>query len=218
LEDPDHLAKQAKEVMNRFEETDALELAADLKQLVEILGSGLDRTTRLVSDLRDFAAPQRSSHEPFDLSSALQSTLELTGSTLREQGIVTKFQLGEGLPLALGDPSSINQVILNIIKNAADALRGQENAQINISVSYQPETKKLRISFADNGPGINPEDAGKLFDPFFTTKDAGKGTGLGLALCQRVIQEHNGSIWIESQPGEGATVNIEIPSWEESAH
>ena len=217
LSEPQDLARQAKEILDRFGETDALELADDLKQLVEILGSGLDRTARLVSDLRDFASPQESRHVPFDLASALNSSIELTSTTLKGLGIHVDLRVHPSLPNAIGDASSFSQVILNVIKNAADALAGQDEATIQIELTYEEDEGKLRLRIADNGPGIRPEHAEKIFDPFFTTKDAGKGTGLGLALCQRVVQEHSGDIWISSEPEHGTEVYIELPAHVESS-
>jgi signal transduction histidine kinase len=102
--------------------------------------------------------------------------------------------------------------VLNIVKNAADALDGCADGLLDIHLRYSAEDRMILLSFRDNGPGISPEHSDRLFEPFFTTKEAGKGTGLGLALCKRVIQEHSGKIWVESQLGCGTTVNVALPA------
>ena len=100
---------------------------------------------------------------------------------------------------------------MNILKNSVDALEGRTAGRIEINMSMRPFPNILVVEFQDNGPGVNETDLQHLFEPFFSTKAAGKGTGLGLALCKRVVQEHHGEIQITSGPNGGATVRLTLP-------
>jgi signal transduction histidine kinase len=102
-------------------------------------------------------------------------------------------------------------VILNVIKNAIDALEASRAGKIEITLRVSRDSNELVVSFHDNGPGIEPEHLPRIFEPFFSTKPPGKGTGLGLAMCRRVIQEHRGEIRIESERCLGTTVTIWLP-------
>jgi two-component system NtrC family sensor kinase len=108
------------------------------------------------------------------------------------------------------DPHQIQQVFLNIINNGRQAIEGHQ-PKGSIRVATDTCGDLVRISFEDNGPGIDEKNLSKVFDPFFTTKEVGKGTGLGLSLCYGIIQEHDGSIAVRSRPGEGATFIIVLP-------
>jgi signal transduction histidine kinase len=199
--------------LDRHESADASELASDVKELVGILGSGLDRTARLVSDLRDFAKPNPDHAEPFALAEAVQNAIQLTRSSLKDAGVeIEMAEVNDDLPLASADQSSIGQVILNLIKNAMDASRGRSGGLITIAVEAVKEGQMLQLSVIDNGHGIDEEISGRIFDPFFTTKDAGKGAGLGLPMCQRILHEIGGEISIESDPKVGTHVDVTIPA------
>ena len=105
----------------------------------------------------------------------------------------------------------MNQVILNLLKNSIDALEGRPNGEIRICVSHMAESNKLQLRIRDNGPGIASHIAPRVFEPFFTTKKAGNGTGLGLPMCRRVLQDYDGTIAIDSTPNAGTEVVVEIP-------
>jgi len=108
------------------------------------------------------------------------------------------------------DPNQLQQVFLNILNNARQAVEDfRHDGQMEVTTEKVGD--KLRVSFADNGPGIAPENILRIFDPFFTTKEVGKGTGLGLSLSYGIIQEHGGTIRVESAPGAGATFIVDLP-------
>jgi two-component system NtrC family sensor kinase len=213
LDDVDRVADQLEDLFANFRETDISELADDVKQLVDILGSGLDRTAALVNDLRDFASPRPNKKGPFDFAEAVLSTLQLTESTLNDAQIDLRLNVDQNIPLALGDRSSMSQVILNVIKNSTDALSDREHGILDVSINRSSNVGMLRLVISDDGPGIKSEIVDQIFEPFFTTKEAGKGTGLGLAMCRRTIQEYDGEIWIDSDGETGTHVFIEIPSY-----
>lgn len=190
---------------------DAGQLANDIMELSEILGAGLDRTARLVQDLRDFAVPKQSGRSSFRFSRLVEQSLELIRPTAREMRVQIRLNVDSDEPDLVGDAQAIEQVILNILKNSVDALEGREDGAIDIAILVDRDSKSLLISFQDNGPGVPTENISRLFEPFFTTKQPGKGTGLGLALCKRVIQDHRGEIAFFSKGASGATFQIRLP-------
>lgn len=212
LNDVNRLAQQVDCLSEKFAETDVSELADDVKQLVEILGSGLDRTSALVDDLRDFANPRPSERSPFALDETVRSTYQLTESTLQESKIEFFLEVESDIPMALGDRASMGQVILNLIKNSADAMESRGHGTLRASIRNSPKLGMLRLTFSDDGPGIPSDVVERVFEPFFTTKIAGKGTGLGLAMCKRIMHEYDGEIWIDDHTAQGTRIQVEIPS------
>jgi two-component system NtrC family sensor kinase len=129
---------------------------------------------------------------------------------MRTSNIEVLTQLDSRLPASEVDSHQMQQVFLNIINNARQAMEGhQPNGCLRVRTESQDG--RVRILFQDNGPGIAPENLKRIFNPFFTTKEVGKGTGLGLSLCYGIVSEHGGSITPYSQVGEGATFVIELP-------
>jgi signal transduction histidine kinase len=112
--------------------------------------------------------------------------------------------------MIVADRFQMQQVFLNIVLNAEQAMT-ESKGRGNLIVDTEPLDGIIRISFADDGPGIPPEIMNRIFDPFFTTKEVGKGTGLGLSICYGIITSQNGRIYTESKPGSGATFIIELP-------
>lgn len=213
LDDANGLDEQLRSLTECFREKNPSELADDVKQLVEILGSGLDRTASLVSDLRDFASTNSRDRSPFNLAETVRSTFMLTASVLKSSLIEVRLDVADDVGLAFGDQSSMSQVILNVIKNSADALRDRERGSICASIKTSSNANMLRLTISDDGPGIDSKVAERVFEPFFTTKKAGKGTGLGLAMCRRTMQECGGEIWISAHDDSGTRVEIEVPIW-----
>ena len=212
LEDAEKLAEQASSITETYRETNVSQLAADIKQLVEILGSGLDRTASLVSDLRDFAGPSTHKRHPFDLTDAVRATLKLTESSFRDDRIEIRLHVENGCPLAFGDRSSMSQVVLNVVKNSAEAIKSRgRGGTIEVSICGSRDLDLLRLTISDDGPGVEHDIAERIFEPFFTTKSAGEGTGLGLAMCRRKLREYGGDIWIDTRCDRGAKFVIEIP-------
>jgi signal transduction histidine kinase len=109
----------------------------------------------------------------------------------------------------MGDAGALNQVFLNILKNAAEAIEGEGGA---IQVTVSEEEGQVLVRVRDPGPGMEAAVKERLFEPFFTTKAAGEGTGLGLSMSRRIVERHGGSIEIASEPGEGTCVTVRLPS------
>lgn len=211
-ENQDQFAAAAAQLSQRLQESGVSDLATDIRQLTEILGSGLDRTARLVADLRDFAAPKRSEKSNVAISKVVESALRLINPTAEQCGVEVVGDLESDEVQMLGDETALGQVLLNLVKNGIDATAGIPNARVVVTWAVDQKREILRLVVSDNGPGIPQEIEDRIFEPFFTTKEAGQGTGLGLAMCRRVTTDHGGRIWLESDRAElGTSAIVELP-------
>ena len=178
----------------------------DLRRVEE----AADRCRRIVTDLLTFARRYEPELTDTDVNELLQRTVALRSYDLRVHNIAVRWDLTP-LPLIRADPHRLQQVILNLVFNAEQAILGEREGGL-ISIRSRAEADgHIRFAVADNGPGILPEHLSKIFDPFFTTKEVGAGTGLGLSISYGIVKEHGGRIWAESQPGAGATFYVELP-------
>jgi signal transduction histidine kinase len=207
--DRDNLAPQIERVTKRVA---SLSLEGDLSsetdELIGIVEEGLKRTQRLVGDLRDFALPGGGKHAQVDVAKGLRSTASLLHHDLSSLDVALELDLPADLPRIEADASALNQVFLNLIKNAAEAMEGKGGS---VRVRVRREGVVLHIAVADDGPGIPPEVRTMLFEPFFTTKQAGRGTGLGLSIARQIAEAHGGSLDVESTLGEGTTFTLTLP-------
>jgi signal transduction histidine kinase/CheY-like chemotaxis protein len=180
------------------------------QRFLDMIHKSAVRCQKIVQNLLSFARRHPPERKLSSLNDLVNGAVEFLQYQLRTSNIEVITQLAPDLPKALVDPHQIQQVFLNIINNARQAIEGhQPSGTIRISTELCGEF--ARILFKDNGPGISEANLSKVFDPFFTTKEAGKGTGLGLSLCYGMIKEHGGSITVHSPPGQGATFVIELP-------
>jgi signal transduction histidine kinase len=206
--DPVKLPAQARELQRLEIEVGFDELVGSLGELVEIVTEGLERTHRLVSDLRDFASPGAGRRGEVYLRRGLESTLQLVRHALRQARVEVRVEMDGDLPVLTGDARAINQVFLNLLKNAAEALEGRGGV---VTVSAFVDGAWVVVRVRDDGPGVAPELHTKLFEPFYSTKEAGRGTGLGLSISRRIVNDHGGSIEVESAPGQGTTFSVRLP-------
>ena len=181
---------------------DDMEEAADL---IQDSIDGLEELTELAQSLKDFSRLDRARHGEFNINDGLDKTLLIAKNRLKNKATVHKYY-GE-IPTVNCSPSQINQIFLNLLTNAADAI--EESGEIVIRTVE--EGNRVKISIADTGSGIAPDILSKIRDPFFTTKEVGKGTGLGLSIVDQIVQSHGGELLIESEPGKGTTVTIVLP-------
>jgi signal transduction histidine kinase len=189
-------------------------LAQEVVELVQIASEGLERTQRLVGNLKDFADPQRVAHASIDLARCLRSTVQLLGHSLQRAGVSVDLQIESNLPRVRGHASALSQVFLNLLKNAGEAL---ETRGGRIGLEARREGGSVLVEIRDDGPGVAPEVQSRLFEPFVSTKDAGRGTGLGLSISHRIVTEHGGTLELRSKPGEGAVFTIRLPAEERDA-
>jgi signal transduction histidine kinase len=182
----------------------------------------ITRISTTLKDLVNFARPSASQRGRFDLNELVRETLRLVAYNSRFQGISFEPRLAATLKPAYADSNEIQQVLINLIFNAADASQ-HRGGTIRIVTENQAardnggHVKKVLMRVADNGVGIAPEHLSRVFDPFFTTKPAGAGVGLGLSLCQRIILANLGTIRIDSEIGKGTAVTICLPVYEAEA-
>jgi two-component system NtrC family sensor kinase len=169
------------------------------------------RVGRIVQDLLAFSRRSKPQRATADLNSIITSTLNLIGHKLTLMNVTSELTLDPGLPPVDCDASQIQQVLLNLIINGAEAAQGRNHGTVRISTAPDPAQGGVLIRIADNGEGIPPEYIQKIFDPFFTTKGESKGTGLGLAVVYGIVEEHNGEIDVESRTGEGTTFTVRLP-------
>lgn len=180
------------------------------KRQLDLIYKAAHRCHKIVQSLLSFARRHAAERKPVCANELVEAVLEIVAYPLRTSNIELVLALDPQLPSVLADGHQIQQVFLNIINNARQALEGKSAAG-KITITSTASEKSVRVTIQDNGPGISPDNVRKIFDPFFTTKEVGKGTGLGLSLCYGIIKEHGGNIYAESQPGHGAAFIIELP-------
>jgi len=207
--DPEALAGQLAELEALGRELDPAEAADELRELVDILAEGLVRTQRLVGDLRDFAGVGRGRDASVDLRRGIDSTLQLLRRAMADAGIRVDTEYAEHPLWVRGEAGALNQVLLNLLKNSAEAVEGRPDARI--CVEAHREEGWVVVTIQDNGPGVPEEVRARLFEPFFTTKAAGRGSGLGLSICRRIVADHEGTILVSSPPGQGARFTVRLP-------
>jgi signal transduction histidine kinase len=190
-------------------------------QELEIIIAQTDRITKLIQELLNFARPARMELRSLDLTELLQSVLTLTEHQIAKERIEVKTEFGTGLPLIVGDANQLEQAFLNIVINAWHAM--PDGGSLTLATRAVPGTDRHRrigrptavgveVVIADTGMGIPPEHMPRIFDPFFSTKGVGKGTGLGLAISRRIVEDHHGSIDVESAVGRGTAFTIWLPA------
>jgi two-component system NtrC family sensor kinase len=177
----------------------------------EAIATEADRATRIVRQLLSFARKHQPARELANVNDIVRDCVGLKGYDLKVNNVEIRTSLDEALPGIAVDSHQIQQVFINMITNAEQAIHENDKAG-TLEISSSVSDGKVRVTFIDDGPGVPAEGRTRLFDPFFTTKDVGKGTGLGLSVCYGIIQEHDGSIWAEEpEEGTGAVFVIELP-------
>ena len=216
LDSSDAAALQAHfiEIEKRKQELDLDDVSDTISELVDIMEEGLDRTQKLVGDLRDFASPGEDQRADVDLARGLRTTVKLVNQAFRDARVELHTEIPERLPPVTGDSRALNQVFLNLFKNAAEALEGRGGS---VWLETGQEAGEIFVRVRDDGPGIAAEHLPRVFEPFYTTKEAGRGTGLGLSISHRIVADHGGAIDLDSEPGRGATFTVRIPLWEDTS-
>ncbi|WP_020588704.1 two-component system sensor histidine kinase NtrB [Desulfobacter curvatus] len=207
---PEVLAKMTEEVHEYVREIDLDFLQEDMDELIKDCIDGLDRIKKIVIDLKDFAHPGKKDLEPVDINACIETTLNVAANELKYKTTVHKDL--KVVPLINGIPQQLNQVFLNILVNAAQAIEKKGDIRIK---TWQ-KNNDVFLTISDTGCGIDPEHISKIFDPFFTTKEVGKGTGLGMNIAYNIIQQHGGSISVKSEKGKGTTFTVNLPVSEDT--
>jgi PAS domain S-box-containing protein len=179
---------------------------------LDIILSESERAARIVRNLLTFARKRHTTRAMVDLNQVVRETLTLRAYEQRVSNIATIEALASGLPQVFADPHQLQQVLLNLIINAEQAMIGTHGrGTLILRTWHDPGRDAVVLEVNDDGPGVPDDVAPRIFDPFFTTKDVGKGTGLGLTVAYAIVQEHGGRITVQSGAGKGASFFVELP-------
>jgi len=215
------LAKKViqKTVTEPGEEAPVVSIQAEvLRSLTDEIDGQVDRATRIIQHLREFGRKTDLTCEEVDLNECVRRAFLLLGRQLENRGIEVRMELEEPLPPILADRARLEQVFINLILNARDALEerfcGPQSlrGEMSILVRSFENGDRTVVTVRDTGCGIPEENLNKIFDPFFTTKAVGKGTGLGLSISYGIVRDYGGRILVESAPGKGAVFTISFPA------
>jgi signal transduction histidine kinase len=176
-----------------------------LTRLISRSKEGTERVKQIVQDLRSFSRMDQAELQVVDLHEELDRTISLMEPHCKDC-IAVERDYGD-LPPVRCFSGQLNQVFLNLLMNACDAIDGQGT----IRIRTRPGDGSVLLDFSDDGGGIEPELLGRIFDPFYTTKPVGKGTGLGLSISHGIVERHGGTLSVESEPGHGTTFTLELP-------
>src|SRR5499427_4355414 len=177
---------------------------------LRVLHRATQRVAGIATNLRSFARQTPREHARIDLNAVVAETLLLVRKPLEADGIVLVTTLDPSLGMIVGDPGTLQQALLNLVTNAREAIAGR-GGEIRIETGIVAERPNwVRVVISDTGPGISAEELSKVFDPFFTTKTT--GTGLGLSVSYGIIQDHHGTVDVQSTPGQGTTFTLAFPT------
>ncbi len=212
INNPLNFAKQALYVLRDTADKLAEADRAEFVETVSDIEGGVDRVARIISDLRGFSRTTQQIGGVFNLSQAVQTTLRFFSHAIKD-GVQVDCAIPDWLEFP-GDRNQFIQVLINLVQNALDAMKGKTYAEteaptISMRAAEDDHTVSLRVR--DNGPGVPEALSQQIFDPFFTTKDVGEGMGLGLSICHQIVAEHGGRISLNSVPGEFCEFVLEFP-------
>ncbi|MBK9273282.1 MAG: GHKL domain-containing protein [Flavobacteriales bacterium] len=215
--EPDQAASTLAALREREAELDIDGSIHELGDILRSIEEGAGRTAEIVRGLRNFSRLDEDDLKLADLNEGLQSTLTVLANQLKDHADL-HLELGE-LPAVECHPGKLNQVFMNILNNAIQAIASRKDLQRGtITVRSAVVGDAVRISIADDGPGMTETVMAKIFEPFFTTKEVGEGTGLGLSIAYSIVEKHGGRITVESLPGAGATFHVTLPKRQQRAH
>lgn len=184
---------------------------SEARRAVDTIVNEARRAARIVGKLLTFARQNPTERIPTDINQVILDTLELRRYPLRMQEVELRVRLGDGLPTVWADPFQLQQVLINLLSNAEQAVVGANGPERWIEVRSEQVAREIVVTVTDSGPGIAPEHLASIFNPFYTTKPRGIGTGLGLSISFGIVREHGGFIQASSPPGQGATFAVHLP-------
>jgi two-component system NtrC family sensor kinase len=179
----------------------------ELRTSVKKIEEHVERARKVVHNMLGYARRMEPRLEDVDVNQTINQTVDLLDNYARNNNIDIQTDLSPNLPIIAGDQAQLQQVVLNLVNNAIDAI-GRDGT---ISVTSRADKTEIRISVTDSGPGISESVQKKVFDPFFTTKSTGKGTGLGLWISYSIIEKMGGNLALQSREGQGTTFTITLP-------
>jgi len=204
-EDAARLAKDVEEKARRLKIDYVLN---DMKNIIQESLEGADRVKRIVQDLKSFSRLDEAELKPNDINKGIESTINVVWNELKYKTVVKK-EYGR-IPLVRCNLGQLNQVFMNLLLNAAQAIEGQGTITVKTAVN----DGHIEVVISDTGCGIPEDKINRIFEPFFTTKEVGKGTGLGLSIAYDIVKKHNGALSVSSEVGKGTTFTVSIPVME----
>ncbi|MBU1904803.1 MAG: PAS domain-containing protein [Proteobacteria bacterium] len=181
------------------------------RQYLNLMEAETRRTGRIVSNLLAFSRQPKIEMTILNLNRLVEQTLVLNSNLLRISRVTVETALDRNLPDIVGSADQIQQVFVNLISNAVEAMEGSGGGTLTVTTGHISREGKVLVSFEDTGKGIAKENLARIFEPFFTTKKEKKGVGLGLSVVYGIIEEHGGSIHVESGEGEGSIFTVKLP-------
>jgi PAS domain S-box-containing protein len=176
------------------------------------IGQAAERCARIVKNFLALARQHPPERQATRLNEVVREAVELLAYPLRLDNVEVRLDLEDGLPAFWADPHQLQQVVLNLVSNAHQAMRSVPGPRrLTVVTRFDPIAERVHLAVTDTGPGVPPEITPRIFEPFFTTKPAGQGTGLGLSLCRGIVEAHGGSIELETTPGAGAVFRVALP-------
>ena len=194
---------------------------AALTEMAEGISRHIARATGIINHMREFGRRTEHAVEPVDLGTVIHRTFELFSQQLKVRNIEVTFDIPEGLPRVAAQSNPLEQVFMNLLLNARDAVEEHWGTRTrpgdkHIEIAARLDGPYVAATVTDNGGGIAPEILGRIFEPFFTTKDVGKGTGLGLSISYGIVKDYGGDIVADTTPGQGARFTIRLPLWRDA--
>ncbi|MEM8916589.1 MAG: ATP-binding protein, partial [Pseudomonadota bacterium] len=185
----------------------------DARSNIEHISKMADRMAALSAHLRNFARRPQETVRSIDAKLVVQDAIELMGSRLRSASATLRYEAPDDPHWVLGGRLRLEQVVVNLLSNALDAMDGKPNPVIEIAL-FRTGSDRVRITVSDNGPGLREDVLSRLFDPFFTTKDPGQGLGLGLSISFNIVEDFGGRLLAENSPDGGAVFSIDLAAAE----
>jgi len=188
---------------------------AEAREAFDCVVRDADRARDIVGRMRDHVKKAPPRKERFDLNSAINEVFVLAQSVTQRNGVSVQTRFADGLLPVLGDRIQLQQVLMNLILNAAEAMGSVEEGPRELVISTEQNHAGALVAVRDSGPGIDPAHLDRVFDAFYTTKSS--GTGMGLSICRSIIDAHGGKLWAEANEPRGAVFRFTLPGAEESS-
>jgi len=199
-------------ILTWSERLSSRDLDASMRRGIDAILREAERAARIVRNLLTFARKRHTTRTMVDINQVVRETLALRSYEQRVTNISVIDALASGIPSVFADPHQIQQVLLNLVINAEQAmLTSNGRGTLMVRTWQDPDHESIVLEVNDDGPGVPEDVRTKIFDPFFTTKEVGKGTGLGLTVAYAIVEEHGGRMWLVSEPGAGASFYVELP-------
>ena len=191
----------------------------EVQENLRLISQQVDRASKIINQMRELTRKSDLKLTPLQVNPLIEETVEFLAPQFRLSGISLRLSLAEALPFVQGDRTRLEQVLLNLMTNARQAMEGSEKKTLSVATRVEPSSDRpVVVEVRDTGCGFEASETEKLFTPFYSTKEAGRGTGLGLSISLRIVEEHGGRIDAYSQKGEGARFLIRLPVSERGTH